>query len=169
MQSGTPRPITRYGEKVLHEPCAAVTAFGPELASLIDDMFASMYKANGVGLAANQIGVGLRVFVYDCEVNGERRIGHVVNPVLTLPKGRRQVHVDNEGCLSVPGPYANLARADEATVTGQDRTGRPIKVTGTGLLARCLQHEADHLDGIVYVDRLSPRRRKAVLAEAGLA
>jgi peptide deformylase len=99
---------------------------------LIDDMFASMYAANGVGLAANQIGVNLRVFVYDCDSDGVRSVGHVVNPVLTTPKGRRHLDVDSEGCLSVPGPYANLARADEATVTGQDRTGA-AQVTGTGL------------------------------------
>jgi peptide deformylase len=169
MQTGTPRPLTRYGDPVLHEPCAEVTEFSPELGSLIDDMFASMYKADGVGLAANQVGVGLRVFVYDCEVGGTRHIGHVVNPVFSVPKGRRHLDVDTEGCLSVPGPYATLARADEATVIGQDRTGQAIKVTGTGLLARCLQHEVDHLEGIVYVDRLTPRKRRAILADAGLA
>src|SRR5690606_18594778 len=146
MQTGTPRSITRYGDRVLHEPCAEVTEFGPELGTLIDDMFASMYEANGVGLAANQTGVSLRVFAHHCEADGARRVGHVVNPVRSAPKGGRHLDADCGGCLSVPGPYADLARADEATVTGQDRAGAPIKVNGTGLLARCLQHEVDHLD-----------------------
>jgi peptide deformylase len=166
---GMPRPITLYGEPVLHAPCAPVTAFDDELASLIDDMFASMYAANGVGLAANQIGVSLRIFVYDCSTDETQLVGHVVNPELTVPKGRGHLDVDSEGCLSVPGPYADLGRADEATVTGFDRHGQPVTVAGKGLLARCLQHEVDHLDGVVYVDRLTPRKRRAVLSGAGLA
>jgi peptide deformylase len=164
------RPITLYGDPVLHAPCAEVVAFDEALETLVADMFASMYEADGVGLAANQIGVGLRVFVYDCpaEDSEERLVGHVVNPVLAAPKGRRHRDTDREGCLSVPGPYADLARADLATVTGVDQTGRPLTVRGTGLLARCLQHEVDHLNGVVYVDRLSAKARAAVLAEARL-
>jgi peptide deformylase len=160
------RSITLYGQPVLHEPCAPVTSFDEELSRLVDDMFESMYAAEGVGLAANQIGVPLRIFVYDCGTDGDRAVGHVINPTLTVPKGRRHLDVDSEGCLSVPGPYADLGRMDEATVTGFDRTGRPITVRGTGLLARCLQHECDHLDGVVYVDHLSPRKRRAILAAA---
>ena len=169
MLDGTVRPIVRYGDPVLHRPCAPVTAFDDGLGQLIADMFATMYAANGVGLAANQIGVAARVFVYDCAEDDERRVGHVVNPVLNAPKGRRHLDIENEGCLSVPGPYAELGRMDLATVTGFDQTGAPLTVVGTGWFARCLQHEVDHLDGTVYVDRLSGRRRKAVLAEAGLA
>ncbi|MDT5023804.1 MAG: peptide deformylase [Micromonosporaceae bacterium] len=163
---GVARPITRYGDPVLHRPCAAVTVFDDDLAHLVEDMFASMYAADGVGLAANQIGVSARVFVYDCtdESTGERQVGHVVNPVLRAPKGRRHLEVDAEGCLSVPGEYADLGRADIATVTGVDIHGAPVRVAGTGLLARCLQHEVDHLDGLVYVDRLSTRKRTAILA-----
>jgi peptide deformylase len=163
--SGTVHPITMFGQPVLHTRCAPVAEFGVPLARLVADMFASMYAADGVGLAANQIGVGLRVFVYDCpDAAGERQVGHVVNPVLqplTAPEA-----TDAEGCLSIPGAHAELARAAEATVSGVDVTGAPITVTGTGLLARCLQHETDHLNGIVYVDRLPEERREATLAEA---
>jgi peptide deformylase len=168
---GVARPITRYGEAVLHRPCAAVTSFDEGLSQLVEDMFASMYDADGVGLAANQIGVDARVFVYDCpdEATSERLVGHVVNPVLRAPKGRGHREVDAEGCLSVPGQYADLGRADIATVNGVDRRGTPVRVAGTGLLARCLQHEVDHLDGLLYVDRLSTRKRKAILAAAGLS
>src|SRR5262245_39986590 len=169
-EPGTARPITVYGEPVLHARCAEVSVYDVGLAGLIADMFASMYAAEGIGLAANQIGVPLRVFVYDCpgETDDERFVGHVVNPVLAAPKGRGHRKIDSEGCLSVPGPYADLARPDIATVTGRDSQGRPVAIRGTGLLARCFQHEVDHLDGVVYVDRLPGKRRKAVLAAANL-
>ena len=122
-----------------------------------------------MGLAANQIGVPLRVFVYDCpDDDGVRHIGHVVNPVLAAAAVRPQLD-DAEGCLSVPGPHAELRRPGlRARSTGVDLHRRPITVDGTGYFARCLQHETDHLDGIVYVDRLHPRRRKSVLAAATL-
>jgi peptide deformylase len=166
-----PRPITLYGTPVLHTRCAEVNSYDDSLADLVQQMFAAMYAADGIGLAANQIGVGLRVFVYDCpgETDDERAVGHVVNPVLAAPKGRAHRIVEAEGCLSVPGPYADLARADVATVTGFDSGGRPLAIRATGLLARCFQHEVDHLDGVVYVDRLTGKRRKSVLAAAGLA
>jgi peptide deformylase len=166
-----PRPITLYGTPVLHTRCAEVNSYDDSLAELVQQMFAAMYAADGIGLAANQIGVGLRVFVYDCpnETDDDRSAGHMVNPVIAAPKGRAHRVVDSEGCLSVPGPYADLARADTATVTGFDCSGRPVAVRATGLLARCFQHEVDHLDGVVYVDRLSGKRRKAVLAAAGLS
>ncbi|WP_018653972.1 peptide deformylase [Actinomadura flavalba] len=163
--TGTARPITLVGEPVLHRPCADVETFDDALAELVDDMFASMYEANGVGLAANQIGVGLRVFVYDCpDEDGVAQKGVVVNPVLEMPEHR---HLDDseEGCLSVPGPHAPLARPDRAVCHGFDVTGAPVTVEGTGLLARCLQHETDHLDGKLYIDRLAKRVRKRVLAE----
>lgn len=167
--TGTARPITKYGTPVLHQRCAEVTAFDDELAALIDDMFASMYAARGVGLAANQIGVGLRVFVYDCpDADGIRQIGHVVNPVLHLPPPPRELVEDAEGCLSVPGAQADLARPALAFVTGLDVKGEPIRVDGTGMMARCLQHECDHLDGKVYVDRLTAKERKRTLADADL-
>lgn len=163
---GTARPITFVGEPVLHRPCAEVTRFDAELAALVADMFASMYAAEGVGLAANQIGVGLRVFVYDCpDETEEYRKGVVVNPTLVLPApGERNLADYEEGCLSVPGQRASLARPDLAVVHGFDVTGAPITVEGTGVLARCLQHETDHLEGRLYIDRLPAERRAQVLA-----
>lgn len=168
-RSGTARPITLYGEAVLHRPCDPVTSFDENLAELVADMFASMYAANGVGLAANQIGVPLRAFVYDCtDAAGTRHVGHVVNPVLQPAWALAGMVSDEEGCLSIPGPHAELARPGLATVTGFDSSATAITVSGTGTLARCLQHESEHLDGIVYVDHLDPARRREVLAAAGL-
>ncbi|GAA1916365.1 peptide deformylase [Streptantibioticus ferralitis] len=164
---GTARPITVIGNPVLHKPCQTVTGFDDELAALIDDMFASQRAAEGVGLAANQIGVGLRVFVYDCpDDDGVRHVGHVINPVVDeLPADQRVLDDSNEGCLSVPGAYMELARPDYAVVRGQDLHGNPIAVQGSGYFARCLQHETDHLNGYLYVDRLSKRERKDVLRQ----
>jgi len=168
--TGTARPIVQYGTNpVLHEPCAEVTSFDADLAALVADMFASMYAANGVGLAANQIGVGLRVFVFDCpDETDENVVGHVVNPVLHLPEAPRELDEDEEGCLSVLGQHSDLVRSAVASVTGVDLTGQPVRIDGTGMLARCLQHEVDHLDGTVYVDRLAAKRRRKLLAAAGL-
>jgi len=167
--AGTEHPIIRYGSAVLHRPCAPVESFGTDLRALVNDMFASMYAAHGVGLAANQIGVGLRVFVYDCpDDTGENRVGYVVNPVLTTAGALAPPATEAEGCLSVPGQEAEVTRARVATVTGADADGRPVSVTGTGLLARCLQHETDHLRGTVYVDLLPAAERAAILAAAGL-
>jgi peptide deformylase len=164
-QGGTARPITLHGEPVLHARCAEVTTFDDDLVTLVRDMYASMYAARGVGLAANQIGVGLRVFVVDCpDDDDEVVVAHVVNPVLELP-AERVLDDSSEGCLSVPGPSAFLARPDHAVVRGVDVHGEPVVIVGTGLLARCLQHESDHLEGMVYVDRLSRRERKRVLRQ----
>lgn len=164
---GTARPITVVGNPVLHKECKDVTEFGPELAQLVADMFASQRAAEGVGLAANQIGVDLKVFVYDCpDDDGVRHVGVVCNPVLDeLPASRRVLDDGNEGCLSVPGAYAELARPDYAVVRGQDAEGNPIAVEGTGFFARCLQHETDHLYGRLYIDRLSKRDRKDALKQ----
>ncbi|GHB20518.1 MULTISPECIES: peptide deformylase [Streptomyces] len=164
---GSSRPITVVGNPVLHKECKDVTEFGDDLAKLVDDMFASQHTAEGVGLAANQVGVDLKVFVYDCpDDEGKRHVGVVCNPVLVeLPAERRQLDESNEGCLSVPTAYAPLARPDYAEVTGQDEKGNPIKVRGTGYFARCLQHETDHLYGYLYIDRLSKRERKDALRQ----
>ncbi|MEV4556071.1 peptide deformylase [Kitasatospora sp. NPDC049285] len=167
LSKGAARPITVVGNPVLHREVKTVTAFDAELSALVDDMFQSMYAAEGVGLAANQVGVDLKVFVYDCpDDQGVRHIGHVVNPVLEeLPAGRRTLDDSPEGCLSVPGAYMDLARPDFAAVTGQDKDGNPIRVEGTGFFARCLQHETDHLYGYLYIDRLSKRDRKDALRQ----
>ncbi|MCW2670904.1 MAG: peptide deformylase [Frankiales bacterium] len=165
-EGGTARPITMHGEPVLHARCSEVTVFDDELVTLVKDMYQSMYAANGVGLAANQIGVGLRVFVVDCpDDEDERVVAHVVNPTLELPQ-ERELDDSAEGCLSVPGPSSPVARPNRARVRGVDVHGEPVVIEGTGTLARCLQHESDHLDGMVYVDRLSTKERKRVLAEA---
>ena len=166
-ERGTVRPITVVGNPVLHAPCATVTEFDDSLTALIDDMFASQRAASGVGLAANQIGVPLRVFVYDCPDDEDvRHVGHVVNPVIEeLPPSERHLDDNNEGCLSVPGAYMELARPDVAVVSGQDLHGEPVRVRGTGYFARCLQHETDHLNGYLYIDRLSKRERKDVLQQ----
>ena len=166
-ERGTARPITVVGNPVLHRECKDVTEFGDELAALIDDMFASQKAAEGVGLAANQIGVDLKVFVYDCpDDDGVRHTGVVVNPVLEeLPADQRHLDESNEGCLSVPTAYAELGRPDYAVVSGQDAQGNAIKVRGTGYFARCLQHETDHLYGYLYIDRLSKRDRKDALRQ----
>ncbi|QHY98034.1 Peptide deformylase [Streptomyces sp. S4.7] len=166
-ERGTSRPITVVGNPVLHKECKDVTEFDGKLAELVDDMFASQRTAEGVGLAANQIGVDLKVFVYDCpDDDGVRHVGVVCNPVLDeLPPEARNLEDGNEGCLSVPTAYAELARPDYAVVRGQDVNGKPIKVRGTGYFARCLQHETDHLYGYLYIDRLSKRDRKDALRQ----
>lgn len=166
-ERGTARPITVVGNPVLHKECQDVTAFDEELASLIDDMFASQRAAEGVGLAANQIGVDRKVFVYDCvDDEGVRHVGAVCNPVLDeLPAERRSLDDSNEGCLSVPGAYEALARPDHAIVRGRDAEGRQVAIEGTGYFARCLQHETDHLYGYLYIDRLSKRERKDALRQ----
>ncbi|HEX2143315.1 MAG TPA: peptide deformylase [Glycomyces sp.] len=166
---GRAHPIVRYGDPVLHRPCKPVEAFDAALASLVEDMFASMYAVNGVGLAANQIGVDARVFVLDCDdAEGDRTVAAVVNPVLHLPPPPRELMVGEEGCLSVPGAFEDTPRSTVAVVEGFDADGKPVRIEGTGTLSRCLQHEFDHLDGTVYVDRLPKKARNRALAEAGL-
>ncbi|MDO0935499.1 peptide deformylase [Streptomyces sp. DG2A-72] len=164
---GTVRRITEVGEEVLHKPCRDVTEFGPDLAALIDDMFLTMYIADGAGLAANQVGVGLRLFVYDCpDDDGVRHVGHVVNPVLeALDAGDRRLVDAGEGCLSVPGAVMDVPRPDRAVVRGVDKDGEPLVIEGTGYFARCLAHETDHVGGQVYLDRLSRRDRKEALRQ----
>ncbi|MER6734876.1 peptide deformylase [Streptomyces puniciscabiei] len=163
---GAVRRITEAGEEVLHKPCRDVTEFGPDLAALIDDMFLTLYVAEGAGLAANQVGVGLRLFVYDCpDDDGVRHVGHIVNPVLETPPSGRRLLDESEGCLSVPGAVMAVARPDRAVVRGQDRDGNPLVVEGTGYFARCLIHETDHTDGHLYLDRLSKRDKKDALRQ----
>ncbi|MFD0558500.1 peptide deformylase [Stackebrandtia endophytica] len=167
--TGTARPIVYYGDPVLHRSCQPVTEFDDRLAELIADMFASMYAVDGVGLAANQIGVDARVFVLDCaDESGVNTVAHVVNPTLEPAPTPRELVTQPEGCLSVPGQFHDLARPTYATVTGFDMTGKPITLSGDGTLGQCLQHEFDHLEGMVYVDRLPRKARKKLLAAAGL-
>ena len=164
---GTVRPIVRWGTPVMHTPTRPTTAFDGDLATLIRDMFATMHAAEGVGLAATQVGVDRSVFVYDCPDDDHvRHVGVVCNPEVILPEGKeRKLDVLDEGCLSLPGGYVELARPDRATCRGQDHNGDPVEIIGTGLLARCLQHETDHLNGTVFGDRLSGRLRKKLYAQ----
>ncbi|MER8031751.1 peptide deformylase [Streptomyces bauhiniae] len=163
---GAVRRITETGEEVLHKPCRDVTEFGPDLAALIDDMFRTMYVAEGAGLAANQVGVGLRLFVYDCpDDNGVRHVGHIVNPVLEPAPAGRPLLDDVEGCLSVPGATMSVPRPERAVVHGQDKTGAPLTIEATGYFARCLTHETDHTHGVLYLDRLSKRQKRDALRQ----
>lgn len=158
--------ITEIGEPVLHAPARTVERFStPELARLVDDMFATMEVAEGVGLAAPQVGVDLRVFVYDLtDDRGDRHVGHVVNPVLEVDDDAAP-ETEEEGCLSVPGAYVPLARPGGATVRGVDQHGGPVQLAATGFLARCFVHEAQHLDGTLYWDHLSPELRADALRQ----
>ena len=158
-------PIRIVGDPVLHQPTRPVQTFDDELRALVDDMFETMAAASGVGLAANQIGVDLRLFVYDCpDDDGVQHRGLVVNPVLEtsgLPESMPDPEDDWEGCLSVPGEAFPTGRAAWAKVTGSDVDGKPVEVEGTGFFARCLQHETDHLDGFLYLNRLVGRNARA--------
>ncbi|SDO87361.1 peptide deformylase [Lentzea jiangxiensis] len=152
------------GDPVLHNPTREVTEFDTELKTLVDDMFETMAAARGVGLAANQIGVDLRVFVYDCpDDEGVQHRGVICNPVLEtdgVPETMPDPDDDFEGCLSVPGEAYPTGRARWAKVTGVGLDGQPFEAEGTGFFARCLQHETDHLNGYLYTDRLVGRYKK---------
>lgn len=161
-------PIRIVGDPVLHTPTQPVPvgddgSLPADLGKLIADMYDTMDAAHGVGLAANQIGVGLRVFVYDCADDRgliERRRGVVVNPVLEtseIPETMPDPDTDDEGCLSVPGESFPTGRASWARVTGLDADGNAVSIEGHGLFARMLQHETGHLDGFLYLDRLIGR------------
>lgn len=150
------REIRLFGDPVLRTPAAPVTTFDKELRRLVADLTDTMLAAPGAGLAAPQLGVGLRVFTY--HVDGET--GHLVNPDLQLSDEQQD---GDEGCLSVPGIYAPTARAFGVVARGWNMYGDPVTVEGTQLLARALQHETDHLDGILFIDRLDAQQRKAVL------
>ncbi|MEU9559139.1 peptide deformylase [Streptomyces fumanus] len=165
---GRVRPLTLLGDTVLREPCREVTVFGPELADLVEDLFATMYAARGVGLAANQVGEPLRVFVYDCPDDEDaRHLGHVVNPTLVETGG--VVVRGPEGCLSLPGLEAGTERYDHAVIEGFTVTGQPVTVRGSGFFARCLQHEYDHLQGRLYADRLTGWRKRRLERQAAKA
>ncbi|WP_436759194.1 peptide deformylase [Streptosporangium sp. V21-05] len=160
------RDIRVVGDPVLRTPAEPIIDFDRDLRRMIDEMFAVMYAARGVGLAGPQVGVSKRIFVYDCS----NRKGHVINPELTVDDDAEVL--DEEGCLSVPDRgtgtpiYARTPRAAGVTVSGLDRLGRPIRIRARGTLARCFQHETDHLDGRLYVDRLARDAARKVLLQA---
>ena len=159
---GTARSMTRWGDPVMHRPAPPVTTFDESLRTLVADMVATMYAADGVGLAGCQIGADVAVFVFDCpDEDGVPHRGVVCNPVLEVPEGKdRLLDESEEGCLSYPGAFVPCARPDYARVTGQGLDGERVEYAGTGMLARCLQHETDHTNGVVFGDRLSTRMRK---------
>ena len=155
------RPILRYGDAALHARANPVTTFDDRLHHLLRDMTETMHAAPGVGLAAPQIGVPSRVFVVDVTVGRTPgQLYEVVNPELVVCEG---MQMEEEGCLSLPGFNATVVRPARAVVNGFDREGRPITIEGTGLLARALQHEMDHLDGSLFVDRLRGIKRDVII------
>ena len=151
-------PIRTLGDPVLKTPAEDVETFDRSLRRLADDMFDTMYDAPGVGLAAPQIGLSLRFFVYD---DGQGSKGAMANPTLTLLDGEL---VEDEGCLSIPGLYYETPRAAQARVEGQDLEGKPVALEGEGLLARIFQHETDHLGGMLFLDRLTAEERRGAMA-----
>ena len=155
------RPILRYGERPLHTPAAPVTRFDDELQRLIDDMIETMYAAPGIGLAAPQVGVPLRVVVVDLSVGRDRtQLITLVNPEFVQREGTQ---LEEEGCLSVPGFNATVLRPSRVVIQGLDREENRQTFEGTGLLARAFQHEMDHLDGRLFVDRLRGIKRDVIV------
>jgi peptide deformylase len=152
------RPIRLLGDPVLRTKAEVVTTFDKELRNLVKDLQDTMLDAPGVGLAAPQLGVSLRVFVYDV---GDQ-LGHLVNPVLHFPTDEDMD--GDEGCLSLPGLTFDCRRKQHVIAHGQNVHGDPVTVEGHDLLARCVQHETDHLDGVLFIDRLDPETKKAAMA-----
>lgn len=155
----TVQPIRYFGDPVLRTPADPVVTFDKELRNLVKNLLDTMKEANGAGLAAPQIGVGLRVFAFHVE----DITGHLINPVLEFPDEEEQT--GDEGCLSLPGLYFDTKRRLNVIAKGFNESGDPLQIVGTGSMARCLQHETDHLDGVIFIDRLDPQARKAALRE----
>jgi len=150
------QPIRLFGDPILRTPAAPVVDFDKELRTLVKDLTDTMHDAPGVGLAAPQIGVALRVFTYDVD----DVVGHLINPVLDLTD---EVETGEEGCLSLPGLLFDTPRAYGVVAKGVNMYGDPVVLEGTELLARCIQHETDHLDGVLFIDRLDRQLRKEAL------
>ena len=151
------QPVRLFGDPVLTTPADEVTSFDAELRRLVRNLDETLYDQRGSGLAAPQVGVGLRVFVF----HDEDVAGHLINPVLDFPDEEEQD--GPEGCLSLPGLYFDTKRRMNVVAKGFTAGGDPVQVVGTGNLARCLQHETDHLDGVLFIDRLDRERRKAAM------
>jgi peptide deformylase len=150
------KPIRLFGDPVLRTAAEPVRDFDKQLRQLVKDLTDTMIDAPGVGLAAPQLGVGLRVFTYYVDDH----LGHLVNPTLDLSEERQE---GDEGCLSIPGLAFPTPRAMRVVAKGFNMHGEPITLEGTELLARCVQHETDHLDGILFIDRMDPEQRKAAM------
>jgi len=161
------RPILCHGASALHTAAVPVPDTSSDVVQLIDDMIETMHRAPGIGLAAPQVGVPLRLFVIDLSIGARADdLIVLVNPTFTEREG---LQLEDEGCLSLPGLSASVPRPLRAVVRGTDRNGRPAVVEGKGLLARALQHEMDHLDGRLYVDRLNRPQRWALMRQAASA
>jgi peptide deformylase len=155
----TVQPIRYFGDPVLRSPADPVVTFDKELRILVKDLTETMQQAGGVGLAAPQIGVGLRVFAFHVD----DVVGHIINPQLEFPDDEEQD--GDEGCLSLPGIYFDTKRRMNVVAKGFHESGDPLQIVGSGLLSRCLQHENDHLDGVIFIDRLDVAARKNALRE----
>jgi peptide deformylase len=153
------REIRLYGDPVLRTEAEPIEEIDDDVRRLIDDLVETMYDADGVGLAAPQIGISLRVFVYDIR-DPEAEPGVLVNPEIVVREG---AHRDEEGCLSLPGLSEIVERHERILVRGLDADGTPVEFEAEGLLSRCIQHETDHLDGILFIDRVSALKRKMLL------
>lgn len=153
--------IRTFGDPVLREKCAPVEAIDDDLRQLAEDMQETMYEADGIGLAAPQVGVPVRLFVYDVR-DPDIAPGVLVNPDIVESSGKSK---DEEGCLSIPGLSEIVERKASILVRGLGLDGEPVEIRAEGLLSRCLQHEADHLDGVLFLDRVSPLKRKMLLAK----
>ena len=152
------RPVRIYGDSVLREKAREVTSVDETVRGLIADMRETMHAYNGVGLAANQVGVSQRILVVDVPLDDETRAAHaLINPVIDQRTGADH---GEEGCLSIPGIYADVRRSQHIRVRALDENGAPVEFHAEGYLARALQHEVDHLDGVLFVDRLSPLKRQ---------
>ena len=156
----TVQPIRLFGDPVLRTPAEVVTTFDKELRTLVADLAETMLAAPGAGLAAPQIGVGLRVFTFHID---DSQSGHLINPVLHFPSDEEQD--GPEGCLSIPGLSFDCRRKAHVVAHGQNMFGGPVTIEGTALLARCVQHETDHLDGVLFIDRLDTAARKLAMRE----
>jgi peptide deformylase len=153
----TVQPIRLFGDPVLRSPADAVVDFDAELRRLVDDLVETMQSQGGAGLAAPQLGIGLRVFAFDVD----EVVGHLVNPVLDFPDDEEQD--GPEGCLSIPGVYVDTKRRLNVVARGFNAHGDPVQIVGSGTMARCVQHETDHLDGVLFIDRLDAARRKEAM------
>lgn len=153
----TVTPIRLFGDPVLRSPADPVADFDKELRRLVRDLTDTLLDEGGAGLAAPQLGVGLRVFVFDVD----DVVGHLVNPVLEFPDEEEQD--GQEGCLSIPGIYADTKRRMNVVAKGFNEYGDPVQIVGSGTMARCAQHETDHLDGVLFLDRLDPAARKEAM------
>jgi peptide deformylase len=155
----TVRPIRLFGDPVLRTPADRVVDFDKELRALVKDLTTTLLDQGGAGLAAPQIGVGLRVFAFDVD----DVVGHLVNPELHFPDEEDQE--GPEGCLSIPGIFIDTKRRMNVVAKGFNEYGEPVQLVGTGTMARCCQHETDHLDGVLFLDRLGPQARKLAMKQ----